>query len=508
MSQNNRPIVFLKIEQSMINHPLSLLFLVNSLRKNNYRSVVMFDQTDTLKPEVLASNILAQNPLFIGVSCITGRQCYDSALVSMAIKKLNPDIPVVWGGIHPTLTPRDTLAQEYVDFVVMGEGEETIVELANQISTNNYSFDQILGLGYKDSGKVVLNKHRPFVNLDDYELEEADWDSIDLERSIYVDPSSGKRFVDFQTSRGCPFNCGFCYNKKFTRRKVRRFSTEVVERMARLLVEKYKVDCVKFVDDNIYFQRKRLFDILTRLKKLGLSTHYLQMRIEDVSEQSINHMAELGVRRLFFGLETGSQRTKEIINKNIPNELIIEKIGLIRQHKELSVTCAFIIGFPGEDDSDIDKTVELAVKITDMHANSVVTLQTYVPFPGSDLYDKAIELGYKHPTSPLGYRHLDTFDGDLDIKWARYRGLQGVRLARRLNLMNKYATMLTHNKGTSLLRTIGKKTLRIFARNRLLHNFYRFPFELGILFRFNRYIRQVYKGKEVGSKRRLTSSIE
>lgn len=73
MSQNNRPIVFVKIEQSMINHPLSLLFLVNFLRKNNYRSVVMFDQTDTLEPEVLASNILAQNPLFIGVSCITGR---------------------------------------------------------------------------------------------------------------------------------------------------------------------------------------------------------------------------------------------------------------------------------------------------------------------------------------------------------------------------------------------------------------------------------------------------
>lgn len=103
------------------------------------------------------------------------------------------------------------------------------------------------------------------MNLDDYELEEADWDSIDLERSIYVDPSSGKRFVDFQTSRGCPFNCGFCYNKKFARRKMRRFSTEVVERMARLLVEKYQVDCVKFVDDNIYFQRKRLFDVLTRL---------------------------------------------------------------------------------------------------------------------------------------------------------------------------------------------------------------------------------------------------
>jgi hypothetical protein len=154
-----------------------------------------------------------------------------------------------------------------------------------------------------------------------------------------------------------------------------------------------------------------------------------------------------------------------------------------------------IIGFPTETEKSIDETIQLGVELTKIHPNTVVTFQTYVPFPGTDLYQLAVGGGYTIPKNPLEYKDLDTMDGDIDIKWASYKGLKGTALALKLNLMNKYACLLTYGKGTSWIRTLGKNILAHFARFRLLHDYYEFPFEIGILARYNRYIQHAYKDK-------------
>ena len=494
--KNEKPIVLVKIEQeSETNHPLALLFLVNSLRKAHFHVKILMERSQNFNIEDFVQKILDQDPLFVGFSSITGRQTYDSALVCRALKKKCPELIIVWGGIHTSLVPEQTLKQDYIDFIIKHEGEETIVEFTETFLNVRKDFNKVLGLGYKENGKATINKDRPFINLPDYELEEEDWEYIDVEKAIYTDPTSGDRIISLQTSRGCPFNCGFCYNKRFTKQKRRYFAPDQVERMGKLLHDKYGVNAVQYTDDNIYFKYDRLCDIVLRLRSVGIRSRYLQTRIEDISEDSLKKLSSYGVTRLFFGIETGSLSTKILINKRIPNDLIKEKIRLISKYSDMGITCAMIIGFPTETEKSIDETVQLGVELTRIHSNTLVTFQTYVPFPGTDLYQLAVGGGYTIPKSPLEYRDLDTMDGNIDIKWASYKGLQGTALALKLNLMNKYACLLTHGKGTSWIRTLGKNSLAYFARFRLTHDYYEYPFEIGILARYNRYIQHAYKDK-------------
>jgi len=496
MNNPDRPIVLVKIEQeSETNHPLALLFLSCALRKANYQSKILLERTGHFEPSEFARQIAALNPLFVGLSSITGRQCMDAAVLARAIREVAPGIPLVWGGIHASLVPEQTLQQPYVDFVVVQEGEETIVELARALQSETPNFEEILGLGFKRGDEHVINADRDYVNLPDYELEEEDFAQVDMSQCTYDDHSTGDRLAALQTSRGCPFNCGFCYSLRFTKRKMRYFEPAAIQRMGRILNEKYGVNAIMFTDDNIYFKYDRMREIALGLKEVGIFCRYLQTRVEDVTEESLTDLHELGVRRLFFGIETGSPSTKVLIAKKIPNELILEKIKLISKFPDMGITCAMIVGFPTETETSINETITLAVAMSDIHPNTVVTLQTYVPFPGTDLYQLAVGAGYQIPTTPDEYGELDSFDGDIDIKWSRYGDLRGTDLARRFNLMNKYAALLTHSPGTNLIRTIGKKTLRHFARQRLARNYYVYPFEIGLLGRFNRYMKHYYKDR-------------
>src|SRR5438093_1345881 len=149
----DRPIVLVKIEQeSETNHPLALLFLSCALRRADYQSKILLKRTGHFEPAEFARQIASYNPLFVGLSSITGRQCYDAAILARAIREVAPQIPLVWGGIHASLVPEQTLQQPYVDFVVIQEGEETIVELAQALNGGHDNFHEILGLGYKRDG--------------------------------------------------------------------------------------------------------------------------------------------------------------------------------------------------------------------------------------------------------------------------------------------------------------------------------------------------------------------
>jgi len=242
------------------------------------------------------------------------------------------------------------------------------------------------------------------------------------------------------------------------------------------------------------------------INKEGGKSTYLQMRIDDVTEESLQELAELGVKRLFFGIESGSASTKVLVNKKVDNKLILDKVKMISKYKDLSITCAFIIGLPTETEYSIDETISLAINITDIHPNTVITLQAYVPFPGTDLLEVTSLTGFSIPDSPIGFKDFDSFDGDMDISWSSYYGVTGKQLSNKINLMNRYASLLTHNHSSTVFRTISKKIIRFFAKYRLLNNYYKYPFEIYILHQFSSYYSQLYKNKKHMVKRLLVSS--
>lgn len=498
----NKPVVLLKIETGDVSYPLGLLFLFNSLRKNGFCAKIIQLKSQDIEEKIddALDCIKACDPLFVGISSMTGIQSHDAAIFSIKLKEILPDLLIVWGGIHPTLAPYDTIKQRYVDVVAMHEGERVVVDIANAVISGD-DFSSVKGVLYKKNGEIFKTEKQGFIDLNDYVLEKEDFEAVDIEKNIEIDSVLGTRTIGIQTSRGCPYRCGFCYNEKFTNLKMRYLSPENLRKIIRLLRNSYNITDFMFVDDNIYFNKRRMFEIVDLVKNEGGKSTYLQMRIDDVSDESLEKLSAMGVKRLFFGIETGCPSTKNLVNKKVSNQLILDKIKEISKYSDLSVTCAFIIGLPTETEFSIDKTIDLAVEITKIHPNTLITLQAYVPFPGTDLLNISELMGYSMPSDPIAFKEYDSFDGDMQITWARYYGLQGVALSKKINLMNRYASLLTHNYSSTFARYVGKKILRVFAVFRLKNNFYRFPFEIYILHMFNRYYRELYKNKAHLSKR-------
>ena len=234
---------------------MSLLSVAAPLVKNGFSVKIIDQRADDNWKETLLKE-LKEKPLFLGVSSKTGKQIMN-ALEASKIAKENSSVPVVWGGVHPSLLPEETLRSENVDFVIIGEGEFPALKLAEAIK-NNQSPENIEGLGYKKYGKVFYNPQKTFVNLD--ELPDIPYHLVNI--NDYIDNfsfASGKpgRNIAFYTSRGCPHRCGFCYNKEFNKRKWRGESAEKLVGRMKKMISDYGINAFEIEDDEFFVDMNR-----------------------------------------------------------------------------------------------------------------------------------------------------------------------------------------------------------------------------------------------------------
>ncbi|MDY6959946.1 MAG: radical SAM protein, partial [Halobacteriota archaeon] len=256
--------------------PFALICLASVLRENGH-NVHIIDRN--LQENSLESEINKFYPDMVGITTFTGPMILD-ALEVARIAKDNTCAPIVWGGIHPSMLPIQTLKNSYVDVVAVGEGEQTILDLAYAIEREK-SLEGINGIHYKENGKVRSNSPRKFVeDLD--ELPMPAWDMIDLSKY-----SSLQLF----TSRGCPYNCAFCYNKKFYDCKWRGRSSEKVIEEISYLKSKYKTRWFVFGDDNFTCNRKRLRKICNGLIDEGIDLYWrCESRVDHINSEMLSLM--------------------------------------------------------------------------------------------------------------------------------------------------------------------------------------------------------------------------
>lgn len=462
---------FRKVED-LLYPPLGLLYVGGALRKAGYEVKVYHIFAREI--ESTAREILSLRPEWVGFTVFTGLPCERAARLSRLLKAGNPSIPVVWGGVHPSLAPEDCLRESYVDCVVIGEGEATAVELAGALRSGKGP-GGVKGVGYKKDGAPLVNERRPLIaNLDDCA---ADWSLVAADR--YLRPmGEGRTGIIYMSSRGCPHNCGFCYNRRFNLSRWRPHSVDFVIKDVQALKERHGISMITFSDDEVFVREERAFELLERLKGIGIECDWLEMRFDHVTRENLRRLVALNVRSIFLGWESGNDRILKMINKRLTRDYILEKCRVLSEFPQLRVDASGIIGFPTQTWEEVLENVDFAVELSRMLPSVNFNLGTYVPYPGTDLYDLALKEGFRPPDSTEGWGKYDILAGTFRLNWLPW-GTEAKR--RTLYSIDKYAKYLDRaryaDNSDPFFKKLAKRVLYELALWRMKRHFFAFPFE-------------------------------
>lgn len=411
--------------------PLGILAVGSVLKKGGFEAELI--NINEKQIEETVDYIIKRHPLYVGFSVMTGIQTEHSAEMSRKIKAKS-NIPIVWGGIHPSLLPKQCLAADYIDYVIIGEGEETIIEFTDNFK-NQKSLEPVLGLAYKDKDKIIINPKRPFIrDLDQYRL---DFNLIDLERYIFK-LDKYQRVIAYKTSRGCPYNCAFCYNREFNQGRWRAWSIDRVVEDINFLKEKYQIEAVKFYDDNFFVDKERALRILRTIR---LPSH-TEVRIDAIDEPLAQELKRLESFDLLIGMESGSNRLLELINKRITTDDIIRAAKILAKNN-LKATYSAMVGLPSETPEEFKATISLMYQIHRLDKKAGFTLGAYLPYPGSELYRFSLEQGFEPPSRTADWGKLDRFRDRFVSPWVDAQYVWRIReyfkfLSINLGLFNKW----------------------------------------------------------------------
>jgi radical SAM superfamily enzyme YgiQ (UPF0313 family) len=348
------------------------------------------------------------NPVFVGISSMSGLQIGYGLEFAREVRKQNPSCPIVWGGVHPTLLPEQTAANENVDIVVRGEGESTIVQLADKLVAAQ-PLDGVMGITYKSEGKVKSNPDASPIDLDKIPLN-LPFNLLPMDR--YPSFRAGRFHI--QTSRGCPHACGFCYNLVFNKRKWRGKSVRrVVDEVEYILGKFPHVKCIDTIDDNFFVDKKRVENICRGMIERGIDiTWRASCRFDYMSRYDadfIRLLEKSGCVELDFGAETGSGRLLSLMNKDITPDQMIKSVDNLRKcGPSIEPYVSWMGGLPTETENDLRETFDLMDKMTETN-NKVQHFGffTYTPFPSPFL--KSLKFGFKLPRSLDEWAEMDMF---------------------------------------------------------------------------------------------------
>jgi len=438
--------------------PFGCLYVGGQLKRAGY-SVTVHHISSKEMDETIRIICSSEQPLFVGFSVLTGSPVAMSAKLSQALKTNLPNLPIVWGGVHSSLTPDTCLAVSSVDFVVRGEGEITAVKLADILASGANHFETITGLSWKDSNGVIHNNEdRPMHHdIDDFKV---DW-SISNPLRYVKTALDGSPYISFITSRGCPYKCGFCYNQAFNKRRWRGHSPERVIQDLRELRDMTGVTRVTFYDDNFMVNEQRAFQILDGLQQLGMIAIWIEVRLDRFTDTLLARLRGYGVRTIFVGWESGSDRTLNRIEKGFNREMIFKAFQLAAQH-DMEIDASAIVGFPFESTEDWRTTISTALELDRIHpGKNKFNIGVYVPYPGTPMLKEANEKGFSFPRDINGWDDYDILKGNLQLPWLTKNEIKNIMLADR------YAKMLFLGGGSRLIIRLIRKAFALLAQRRL-----------------------------------------
>ena len=353
--------------------------IIDSIRQKNYFELI--------KAELPKVDL-------VGLSVMT-MQVSSALKISKLIKEINPQIPIVWGGVQPTLFPEQTASHPLIDMAVFGEGEATLLEIVQAIE-NKKELRGILGLAFQEKDKAIVNEKRPFLKMDDLPLPNWSLLAKEILEEITLIPT--------HTSRGCPHQCAFCINS-ITHNSWRGYSAELVLEGLEIIKQKpyFKNKPMRFWDEEFFTNIPRAKKIIQgMLDKELIIPWETTARVDYIQDKMIDDdflalLKKSGCYLLSYGGESGSPRILKKINKGITPEQIIYsakqtlKYNIIPQY-------SFMVGLPGETKKDIIQTIKVINQLVKLSPQiQILGPQSFRPYPGSALYQECVKKGWSAP---------------------------------------------------------------------------------------------------------------
>jgi radical SAM superfamily enzyme YgiQ (UPF0313 family) len=389
--------------------PLNLLHTATPLVNAGCR-VKVIDQFADPRWERKLENALAEKPVCFGVSSMTGPQIIRALEACRNLKRLYPDVPTVWGGIHPSILPEQTVEDPYVDVVVTGEGEATLPELVGALA-NGHSLRAVAGIAFRENGEYTFTGVRPFVDLDAQPPLAYDLVDVDLYRRRIF----GSDHVSFNSSRGCSYRCGFCYDSVVHKRKWRAMQPETVVAHLERIIRDHDIRGFNFTDDNLFINLHHAHRLMERIvrRDLRIKIGKLHIRIDSIQKMDDDFfelLARAGVERFTIGVESGSQRVLDLINKNLTVEQVLEASRKL-VGKSILPHYLFMMGLPTERPEELGQSIRLSEQLLRENPRAAKSFNIYMPYPGTALYRLSVEQGLREPQrladwSPLNYRYV------------------------------------------------------------------------------------------------------
>ncbi|MHC4872335.1 MAG: B12-binding domain-containing radical SAM protein [Planctomycetota bacterium] len=303
--------------------------------------------------------------------------------ISKNIKQLFSDTITVLGGVHPTVLPEEVIKDSNVDIVVRGEGEHTLLEIAD-----GKPLTEITGITYRDGEEIIHTPERELIaDLNDLPLPAYHLLPMDK-----YHPAAGAAknlpATSMLATRGCPGRCTFCYRIFGPRLRVRK--GERIAEELKLLYDKYGIREICFYDDTFTAVKKEIRAFCECLKEMKLDlTWNCFSRVDSVDEEILKLMKETGCHQVMYGIESGSEKILTNIGKRADLEKAIRAVKLT-QEAGLDVRAAFMLGNPGETKETIEETINLAIRLNPELAIFNIT----TPFPGTEMFEWADKEGY------------------------------------------------------------------------------------------------------------------
>jgi len=441
--------------------PLALLAIGSELDPERYEVIIIDARLEEDPQEAVLAQL--EGAVCFGVTVLTGAPIADALQVSRAVKQARPQLPVVWGGWHPSMFARECLTETAVDVVVRGQGEVTFSEILTRLARGE-SLSGCAGCTLRlPDGSIEENPSRALLPVEMFRAH--DYRLIPVERYFEL---KGKRQLDFISSQGCNFRCAFCSDPFVYERKWVGLDPTRMALRLRELWERYHFDDVNFQDETFFTRRSRIQAFVDQLLEFRVPFTWAgTMRADQgvrLSPELWGRAAQSGLRRLLVGVESGSDEMLRRIRKDIRIEQVYETAARMVSHG-IAGHFPFIVGFPEESDDSIQATLACAKRLRALSPQFKTPIFYFKPYPGSEIVIEAVARGYRLPATLEEWSRFDYVAGEPG-PWVSQ---EKFRLIERFRFFSELAGTPTRGAGTLLQR---------FASFRCRRDEYRWPIEM------------------------------